>query len=244
MTYVSALEEREVFNALRAKLVKAGLSYRQLFWATGIIAFSLSPVTDNLTTAIILGAAAIAVSAGNTAFVAISCVNIVVASNAGGTFSPFGDITTLMVWQSGRVKVGDSDFVLADIPGLIEGAHMGQGLGDRFLGHVERTAVLLHLIDSTQDDIVKAYETIRNELHEYGAGVEEKDEIIAINKIDALGDELAADQARILEEAIGKPVHLVSAVSGRGVKEILFALAGKISQFRAEERASKAASYE
>ena len=101
MTYVSALEEREVFNALRAKLVKAGLSYRQLFWATGIIAFSLSPVTDNLTTAIILGAAAIAVSAGNTAFVAISCVNIVVASNAGGTFSPFGDITTLMVWQSG-----------------------------------------------------------------------------------------------------------------------------------------------
>ena len=121
---------------------------------------------------------------------------------------------------------------------------MGQGLGDRFLGHVERTAVLLHLIDSTQDDIVKAYETIRNELHEYGAGVEEKDEIIAINKIDALGDELAADQARILEEAIGKPVHLVSAVSGRGVKEILFALAGKISQFRAEERASKAASYE
>ncbi len=144
----------------------------------------------------------------------------------------------------GVVKVGDSDFVLADIPGLIEGAHMGQGLGDRFLGHVERTAVLLHLIDSTQDDIVKAYETIRNELHEYGAGVEEKDEIIAINKIDALGDELAADQARILEEAIGKPVHLVSAVSGRGVKEILFALAGKISQFRAEERASKAASYE
>lgn len=103
MTYVSALEEREVFNALRAKLVKAGLSYRQLFWATGVIAFSLSPVTDNLTTAIILGAAAIAVSAGNTAFVAISCVNIVVASNAGGTFSPFGDITTLMVWQSGRV---------------------------------------------------------------------------------------------------------------------------------------------
>lgn len=138
----------------------------------------------------------------------------------------------------GVVKIGDSDFVLADIPGLIEGAHMGQGLGDRFLGHVERTAVLLHLIDATQDDIVKAYETIRNELHEYGAGVEEKDEIIAINKIDALGDELAADQAQILEKAIGKPVHMVSSVSGRGVKGILFALAGKISQFRAVERSN------
>lgn len=144
----------------------------------------------------------------------------------------------------GVVKVGDSDFVLADIPGLIEGAHLGQGLGDRFLGHVERTAVLLHLIDCTQDDIVKAYETIRNELSEYGAGVEKKDEIIAINKIDALGDELAADQAKQLENAIGKPVHMVSSVSGQGVREILFALAGKISQFRAEERARQVFTHE
>ena len=103
MTYVSALEEREVFNALRTHLVKAGLSYRQLFWTTGTIAFSLSPITDNLTTAVVLGAVVVAVSAGNTAFVAIACINIVVASNAGGTFSPFGDITTLMVWQAGRV---------------------------------------------------------------------------------------------------------------------------------------------
>jgi GTP-binding protein len=136
----------------------------------------------------------------------------------------------------GVVKVGDGDFVLADIPGLIEGAHMGQGLGDRFLGHVERTAVLLHLIDSTQDDIVGAYKTIRNELSEYGAGVEDKDEIVAINKIDALGDELAADQAKILSKAIKKPVMMVSAVSGQGVKEILFALLEKVNTFRAEER--------
>lgn len=117
MTYVSALEEREVFNALRSRLIKAKLSYRQLFWITGIIAFSLSPITDNLTTAIILGAAVIAVSAGNTSFVAIACVNIVVASNAGGTFSPFGDITTLMVWQSGRV--GFFEFFTLFVPSLV-----------------------------------------------------------------------------------------------------------------------------
>jgi GTP-binding protein len=144
----------------------------------------------------------------------------------------------------GVVKIGDSDFVLADIPGLIEGAHMGQGLGDRFLGHVERTAVLLHLIDSTQDDIVKAYQTIRNELGEYGAGVESKHEIVAINKIDAMGEELAEDQADILSKAIGKKVHKVSAVSGEGVKEILFALSRIINEFRAEERARQVFSHQ
>lgn len=142
----------------------------------------------------------------------------------------------------GVVKAGDTDFVIADIPGLIEGAHQGLGLGDRFLGHVERTAVLLHLIDSTDDDIVKSYKTIRNELSEYGEGVEDKDEIVAINKCDALGDELAADQAKILEKAIKKPVHMISAVSGRGVKDVLFALAGKVVEFRQNERAVQKAS--
>jgi len=125
----------------------------------------------------------------------------------------------------GVVKAGDVDFVLADIPGLIEGAHEGLGLGDRFLGHVERTAILLHLIDSTQDDIVEAYEIIRNELAAYGNGLEDKEEIIAINKCDALGPELAADQAQILSQAIGKPVHTISAVSGDNVSTVMYALA-------------------
>lgn len=127
----------------------------------------------------------------------------------------------------GVVKVGSYDYVLADIPGLIEGAHEGVGLGDRFLGHVERTNVLLHLIDCTQDDVVEAYNIIRNELHEYGYGLEDKEEIVALNKCDAMGPELSEDQAKTLEKAIGKKVYKMSAVSGEGVKEILFAL-GKI----------------
>lgn len=135
----------------------------------------------------------------------------------------------------GVVKAGDSDFVIADIPGLIEGAHEGLGLGDRFLGHVERTNVNLHLIDCTQDDIVDAYNTIRHELKEYGYGLAEKEEIVAINKVDALGEELAADQAKTLEEAIGKKVYQMSAVSGEGVKAVLYALAEVIEGIRHPE---------
>jgi GTP-binding protein len=134
----------------------------------------------------------------------------------------------------GVVKVGDKDFVLADIPGLIEGAHEGHGLGDRFLAHVERTSVLLHLIDCTQDDIIAAYETIRNELKEYGHALVNKEEIIALNKCDALGDELAADQAQTLSKHLNKPVHTISAVSGAGVKEILFALAAVIQSHKSQ----------
>lgn len=130
----------------------------------------------------------------------------------------------------GVIKIGEHDFVLADIPGLIEGAHEGVGLGHRFLGHVERTNVLLHLIDCTQDDIVEAYTTIRNELKEYGYELENKKEIVAINKVDALGEELAQDQAKILEDAIGKPVMQVSAVSGMGTDAILYALAAAIKE--------------
>lgn len=132
----------------------------------------------------------------------------------------------------GVVKAGDVDFVLADIPGLIEGAHEGHGLGDRFLGHVERTNVILHLIDVTQDDIVGAYHAIRSELEEYGHGLAEKPEIIALNKCDALGDELAAEQAKELEKALGRPVHQISAVAGRGVREVLFDLARIIQSAR------------
>ena len=125
----------------------------------------------------------------------------------------------------GVVKAGDRDYVIADIPGLIEGAHKGQGLGDRFLGHVERTSVLLHIIDVTQDDIISAYKTIRHELKEYGGDLANREEIIVVNKADALGHDLAQDQADTLEKAIGKKVHVISAVSGENTKEILHLLA-------------------
>ncbi len=137
----------------------------------------------------------------------------------------------------GVVKIGEYDFVLADIPGLIEGAHEGHGLGDRFLGHVERTSVLLHLIDSTQDDLVGAYKTIRHELTEYGHGLAEKTEIIAINKCDAIGPELSEDQAQTLSQAIGKDVYQISAVAGSGVEQILFKLAKQIRIFKGQEKA-------
>jgi Na+/H+ antiporter NhaD/arsenite permease-like protein len=104
ITYVNTLEERRVFDVLRVKLTARGFSYRQLFWLTGILAFFLSSVLDNLTTALIMGAVVLAVGAASPTFIAISCVSIVVAANAGGAFSPFGDITTLMVWQKGKLE--------------------------------------------------------------------------------------------------------------------------------------------
>ncbi len=107
MTYIAALQERKVFATLRGKLVTAGMNMRQLFWATGVFAFMLSPIADNLTTALVLGAVVMAVGANDPKFVAISCINIVNAANAGGAFSPFGDITTLMVWQAGHVEFFD-----------------------------------------------------------------------------------------------------------------------------------------
>ncbi|MBV9014833.1 MAG: sodium:proton antiporter NhaD [Alphaproteobacteria bacterium] len=107
MTYVNALEERRVFDVLRARLVRAGLSYRALFWAMGVLAFVISPFADNLTTALVICAVAIALGREAPRFVALSCINIVVAANAGGAFSPFGDITTLMVWQKGLVAFQD-----------------------------------------------------------------------------------------------------------------------------------------
>lgn len=105
MTYISALEERQVFNVLKNKLVGSGFNLRQLFWVTGILAFLISPVADNLTTALVLGTVVVAVGGkANPKFIAIACVNIVNAANAGGAFSPFGDITTLMVWQAGKIQ--------------------------------------------------------------------------------------------------------------------------------------------
>lgn len=104
MTYIEALRERLVFDSLKVWLVNKGLSFRQLFWLTGFLAFFISPLADNLTTALIMGAVVMAVGGSNVRFVSIAFVNIVVAANAGGAFSPFGDITTLMVWQKGIVS--------------------------------------------------------------------------------------------------------------------------------------------
>jgi len=104
MTYINTMSERNVFKALRAWLVSAGYSLRTVFWLTGLLAFFISPVADNLTTALVMAAVVTAVGAGNNRFVAVACINIVIAANAGGAFSPFGDITTLMVWQHGLVR--------------------------------------------------------------------------------------------------------------------------------------------
>jgi len=103
MTYINAMTERKVFDALKSWLIRKGFSYRQMFWITGILAFVISPVADNLTTALLMSAVLIAVGKENPRFVSLGCINIVVGANAGGAFSPFGDITTLMVWQKGVV---------------------------------------------------------------------------------------------------------------------------------------------
>ena len=128
---------------------------------------------------------------------------------------------TTLIPNLGVIHFHDNEFVMADIPGLIEGAHEGHGLGIRFLGHVERTSVLFHLIDMTQDDIVGAYKTVRSELKAYDGNLAKKPEIIALNKMDALGHELAEDQQKILSKSIRKKVHILSAVSGEGVENIL-----------------------
>jgi NhaD family Na+/H+ antiporter len=104
MTYIAALEEREVFNSLKVWLIRKNFNYRQLFWITGVLAFFMSPLADNLTTALVLCAVVMAVGSASPKFISMACINIVVAANAGGAFSPFGDITTLMVWQAGKVE--------------------------------------------------------------------------------------------------------------------------------------------
>jgi Na+/H+ antiporter NhaD/arsenite permease-like protein len=117
ITYVNTLEERRVFEALRTKLVSFRLGYRSLFWITGISAFFLSPLLDNLTTVLLMGAVVMALGRDSPQFVAIGCTNLVVAANAGGAFSPFGDITTLMVWQKGKAEF--FDFFALFVPSVI-----------------------------------------------------------------------------------------------------------------------------
>ena len=119
-------------------------------------------------------------------------------------------------------------FILADIPGLIEGASDGAGLGVKFLGHVERTAVLIHLVDATGEDPVGAYRIIRKEIEAYGAGLEHKTEIVALSKVDALTPELRAAVAKAFKRATGVKPMLVSGVSGEGVTELLRAAAREI----------------
>lgn len=127
-------------------------------------------------------------------------------------------------------------FVLADIPGLIEGASEGAGLGTRFLGHVERCAVLIHLVDGTQDNVAEAYRTVRDELEAYGHGLAEKAEIVALNKVDALDPELRALQIEALAEASGAQPMIVSGVSGEGVVEVLRAAFAEVRRYREDER--------
>ena len=117
MTYIEAMRERLVFEKLKVWLISKQFSYRQLFWLTGFIAFFMSPVADNLTTALVMGAVVLAVGAGNARFISVAFVNIVVAANAGGAFSPFGDITTLMVWQKGLVDF--QQFFALFLPSLV-----------------------------------------------------------------------------------------------------------------------------
>ncbi len=120
------------------------------------------------------------------------------------------------------------DFVIADIPGLIEGAHEGQGLGDRFLGHVERTRVMLHLIDGTDEDVVANYKTIRAELKAYGHNLGRKAEIIALNKADALTPAEVKKKVAALKKASRKDIYVISAVARTGVDEVLQLMAKKI----------------
>ncbi|HWT11343.1 MAG TPA: GTPase ObgE [Allosphingosinicella sp.] len=128
----------------------------------------------------------------------------------------------------GVVRHKGADFVLADIPGLIEGAAEGAGVGDRFLGHVERTRVLLHLVDANNEDVAAAYRTVRAELDAYGAGLADKPELVALNKVDTIDAELSAALAAELEQACGDRVYPVSGATGEGTAAVLDALLGRI----------------
>jgi GTP-binding protein len=146
--------------------------------------------------------------------------------------------------QLGVVSIDGREFVLADIPGLIEGAHDGAGLGDRFLGHIERCRVLLHLVDATNAHAGETYKTVRAELDAYGHGLWEKPEIVALNKADAVTpDELNRQAARV-KRAAGKAPLILSGATGQGVPDALRALATAIDQAHAAPaEASEAASW-
>jgi GTP-binding protein len=145
---------------------------------------------------------------------------------------------TTLVPNLGVVGVDGTEFVMADIPGLIEGAHEGRGLGDTFLGHVERCAVLLHLVDGTSEDVAEDYRVIARELEEYGGGLAEKPRILGLNKIDALDAEARTAAVATLRQASGLPVMALSGVTKEGVEDVLRALRRVID---ADRRATRAA---
>lgn len=132
MTYINAMSERHVFRSLRGWMVSRGFSLRTIFWLTGVLAFFISPIADNLTTALLMGAAITAVAGDRPRFAVLGCINVVVAANAGGAFSPFGDITTLMVWQKGNVAFFDffALFVPAVVDWLVPAAIMSLFVGE------------------------------------------------------------------------------------------------------------------
>jgi len=144
----------------------------------------------------------------------------------------------------GVAHVDDREFVLADIPGLIEGAHEGAGLGTRFLGHVERCGALLHLVDGAQSDafddpgvdVAEAYRVVRAELEEYGAGLADKPEVVALTKADALSDDLLAERKAALEAACGQPVSVISSASGQGLTDLMRQVWPFVAARRAAER--------
>ena len=142
---------------------------------------------------------------------------------------------TTLAPQLGVVTAGNEEFVLADLPGLIEGASEGVGLGHRFLGHVERTNVILHLIDGTQDDVVGAWRTIRKELKAYGNGLSEKPEIIGLNKVDAIDPADLKKKMAALKRATKRTVFALSAVSRLGVEPVVYALFEPVKKRRVAE---------
>ncbi|MFC3712694.1 GTPase ObgE [Sphingoaurantiacus capsulatus] len=137
--------------------------------------------------------------------------------------------------QLGVVSHKGREFVLADIPGLIEGAAEGAGIGDRFLGHIERCRILLHLVDATEEDPVEAYEIVRGELDAYGAGLEDKDEIIALNKIDAMDAKTLTKLVKKLEKVSGASVYRLSGATGDGVDEVLDRLIEAVGRLKPDE---------
>jgi GTP-binding protein len=149
---------------------------------------------------------------------------------------------TTLTPQLGVVGIDGEEFVIADLPGLIEGAHDGAGLGTRFLGHMERCAVLLHLIDGTGEDVVIAYQTIRAELAAYGHGLSEKPEIVGLNKSDAIPPEKVAPLRDALQAVAGNPVMVLSGGTGAGVTEVLRALKSHVLDARARRSTLDAAS--
>jgi GTP-binding protein len=143
---------------------------------------------------------------------------------------------TTLAPQLGVVRVDTTDFVIADLPGLIEGAHEGVGLGDQFLGHAERCGAILHLIDGTESEISYAYKSIRGELEAYGNGLTDKPEIVALNKCDAIPKEVLAKKKASLKKACGHEVFVISGVTGEGVIDVLRAMAVYIGERRVKDR--------